>query len=281
MKKILVATDLSSRSDRAVLRAIKLAKDYKAHLTIIHIIDGDTPESLVEETRRLAKQEVNYCTKGKLKELKHDIQIVVGSDYSEIIKVATEKDCDLIVLGLHRHVDSNQPMIGKVIERVIKNSMRPVLIVKNRAELEYKNILVGIDFNTHSKKSLKLALGLFTTSHFHLVHSYHVPFLGMAGKSSNLEQQVKASCLTEIEEMLEEITEKNSKSGKKASQSPKITKKILKGSIFDVLNDEIISLKPELLVLGSHGRSGLAKIVSLNVTENFLVNPSCDVLVVI
>jgi nucleotide-binding universal stress UspA family protein len=53
MKKILVATDLSSRADRAILRAVKLAKNYKAHLTIVHIIDEDSPKGLLEEAKKL------------------------------------------------------------------------------------------------------------------------------------------------------------------------------------------------------------------------------------
>ena len=132
MKKILVATDLSSRADRAVLRAIKLAKNYQAHLTIINVIDEETPRDLLAETKKIAKQEINRCIKGKVKDIKHDIRIVVGSAHNNILKIVAEENTDLIVLGLHRHFEEYQPMVGKVIERVIKNSMTPVLVVKDR-----------------------------------------------------------------------------------------------------------------------------------------------------
>jgi nucleotide-binding universal stress UspA family protein len=46
------------------------------------------------------------------------------------------------------------------------------------------------------------------------------------------------------------------------------------------LQEEITFSKPELLVLGTHGRTGLSRALSLNVTEKFLTNPSCDVLAV-
>lgn len=277
MKKILVATDLSSRADRAVLKAIKLAKSYKAHLTIVHIIDEETPRALLDDAAKISQKEINYCIKGKVKDLKYDIKIIIGIPHSSILKTVLEENIDLVVLGLHRHIDKSQPMVGKVIERIIKNSMKPVLVVKNRPDFDYKNILVGIDFNIHSKKSLKLSLSLFKNSNFHLVHSYYMPFLGTMDNAS-IEENFKSNCLSDLNDMTKEVI-KEFPSGSKNSFN--ISKKVVNGSIFDVLKEEILYLKPELLVLGTHGRTGLTKVLSLNVTENFLANPLCDVLVVI
>ncbi len=276
MKKILVATDLSSRADRAVLRAIKIAKSHKAHLIITHIIDEDTPRPLLEETKKNAQKEINYCIRGKTKDIKYDTKIIVGAAHSAILKIVNEENIDLVVLGLHRHTDKSQLMVGKVIERVIKNSMKPVLVVKNRSESSYKNILVGVDFNIHSKKSLKLALTIFKDSKFHLVHGYYMPFLGIMN-SASLEQRLKDNCVVDLDDMVEEAIKSLPSKPKKSFN---ISKKIVEGSIFAILEEEITYLKPELLVLGTHGVSGLAKMLSVNVTENFLANPSCDVLVV-
>lgn len=276
MKKILVATDLSSRADRAVLRAIKLAKNYKAHLTIVHVIDEETPRALLETTEKVAQQEISRFIKNKVVGIKYDIKIVVGVPHKNILKIITEENVDLIVIGLHRHINSSQPMVGNVIERLIKNSMKPVLVVKNRSDYDYKNILVGVDFNIHSKKSLALSLNLFKDSNFHLVHGYYMPFL-WDNDNATLEKGFKDNCSKDMDNMIKEATQNLSDKSRKAL---KISKKIINGSIFDILKEEILYLKPELLVLGTHGRSGLTKILSLNVTENFLANPSCDVLVV-
>lgn len=280
MKKILVATDLSSRADRAILRAIKLATAHKAHLTIVCVVDEDTPTSLLQETKKIAEQEINFCIKNKIKNIKYDIRIVVGMPHHSILEIAVEENVDLIVLGLHRHIEENQPIIGKVIERVILNSMKPVLIVKNRAELDYKNTLVGVDFNIHSKKSLKLALSMFKDSNFHLIHSYYMPILGAFGNSAALEQEFKVSCSADIDSMVKEITKSLAGKSSSSKKSFNISTKITKGSISDILKEEALYLKSELLVLGTHGRTGLAKLLSLNVTESFLVNPPCDLLVV-
>lgn len=275
MKKFLVATDLSARSDRAVLRALKLAKEFKAHLKIVHVIDQDLPKSLLDETKKIATKEINLCLKGKTKDVKFDIEVIEGSPHLDILKIASKEHVDLIILGLHRHVESGEPINGKVIERIVKNSNKPVLIVKDRAEKEYKNILIGVDFNIHSKKSLKFSLDLFKHSNFNLVHSYHMPFLGaMGNKYDDIEAQFKKTTEDDLKDMIAEVTK-----GKAAKSSLKIKTKVAKGSVFDVLHLEILKTKPELLVLGTHARSGLSKIVSLNVTDSFLINPPCDVLV--
>ena len=91
--------------------------------------------------------------------VKHDIQIIVGVAHVDILKIVNKEEIDLVVLGLHRHIKEDQPMVGKVIEIVIKSSMKPVL--------------VGVDFNIHSKKSLKLSLSMFQDGNFNLLHSYY------------------------------------------------------------------------------------------------------------
>lgn len=275
MKKILVATDLSARSDRAILRAIKLAEEFKASLKIIHVIDCDLPKEFLEESKKIAKKEISYFIKNKTRNIKITVEIAEGVAHIDILRVANNENFDLIILGLHRHVDSAEPIVGKVIDRIVKNSHKPVLVVRDHAGEEYKNILVGVDFNIHSQRSLEFTLKTFKDATINLVHSYHMPFLG-TGNYEELEAQLKKTCQDDLDKMIEgalaDIPSKKTLN--------KIKKRIVKGSIFDVLDMEIAKIKPEVLVLGTHARSGLAKLLSLNVTESFLVDPSCDLLVI-
>ncbi len=282
MKSILVTTDLSSRSDRAVLRAIKLARSYGARLTILHVVDEDSPEILHKDLARVAKKEIFSALEKKTQKVDYKIEIVVGIPHIKILQAALKTKADLIVLGLHRHTNKHGSMIGKVIERVVKSSLKPVLVVKDRSESEYKKVLVAVDFNSHSKSSLKSALSLFSDANFTLVHSYYMPFLGSAGISTSaLENEYVKSCEDEINKLLKEATDSVAKLDGKDGKSTnyKVKNKLEKGSIIGVLNKEITSSKPQLLVIGTHGRSGLAKVVSLNVAETFLIDPPCDILV--
>jgi nucleotide-binding universal stress UspA family protein len=276
MKNFLVATDLSARSDRAVLRAVKLAREFKAKLTIIHTIDSEIPRGIIDESEKFARQEIEYCLKGKIKNIKCDIKIVVGNAHKEILKISIKDKVDLIILGIHRHTNRDDPIVGNVIERVVKNSATPVLVVKDRAEMDYKDILVGVDFNAYSKKSLKTALEFFESSTFHILHSYQIPFLGIVGNNADLEKQIVQTSQNDLNEMVEEAV-MHCSSGKK--KSFKINQLVKKGYILDALKEELTYLRPQLLVLGTHGRTGISNIMVISVTEHILSNPTCDVLV--
>ena len=52
MKRILVATDFSTRSDRALRRAVLLARQHSAEMTIVHVIDDDQPPQLLKAEER-------------------------------------------------------------------------------------------------------------------------------------------------------------------------------------------------------------------------------------
>lgn len=283
MKNILVATDLSVRSDRALQRALNLAKIYKAKLTILYVIDEDGPEVLHKELSKLGKKEISESLKGKDKNIECKIEVVTGVPHVKILQTALKIKADMVVIGLHRHTSKGNSMMGNVIERVIKASLKPVLVVKERAEPEYKKILVAFDFNSHSKNSLKLALNLFPGANFTLMHSYHMPFLGVAGVSSSaLEMEHKEDCENEMNETVKEVVSTLSDSSKKSrpAASYKIKNKLENGSIIDVLNKEVLNSKTQLMVIGTHGRSGISKLLSLNVAETFLIDPPCDVLVI-
>lgn len=270
MKNILVATDLSARSDRAVLRAIKLAKKFGAKLTIMNVIDSQVPRSIIEENKNLALKEIKACIKGRTKDIHFDINITVGSPHVEILKAAYEENVDLIVIGLHRHAEDKQPIIGNVIERLAKSSHKSLLVVKDRSENDYKKALVALDLNNDSKESLKRALKFFSDCKFDILHTYLLPFLGIMGQK-NIEQDFVAGILDELNAIVEEVTKELNMS---AAEIEKIAKE---GYITNVLQKEVPYRKPDLLVFGIHGRSSFSRSLMPSASETILVDPPCDV----
>ena len=114
MKNILVATDLSARSDRAILRAIKLAKQYGAQLTILHVIDSDTLKSIAQELKKVAEKEIQTCIATDIGDIKYNIEIISGCEYFDILTFIAQKNFDLVVLGIHRHINQKLPFkIGR------------------------------------------------------------------------------------------------------------------------------------------------------------------------
>ena len=112
IKKILVPVDFSEHSDRAVEYAMVIANKFRAHVTIVHmiqlitenIIENDflnTGEKILlwkenERTIQLKK----LCKIGKKKGIHMDFNLFRGSSAADtIIDLANEKDFDLVIMG--------------------------------------------------------------------------------------------------------------------------------------------------------------------------------------
>ena len=66
----------------------------------------------------------------------------------------------------------------------------------------------------------------------------------------------------------------------KLKNAPRLECIMKEGSPREVINQQVNDLKPDLLVIGTHGRTGVAHAFLGSVAEDILKNPPCDVLVV-
>jgi len=271
MKRILVATDLSARSDRAVLRAIKLAEKFQARLTIINVIDDQIPKRSIESFKSIAQDEIDNCLKNHNSQVEIDIKIVKGDAYEQILKFSYEEDIDLLVVGIHRHVNSDEPMIGHVIQRLVDFSHKPIIVVRDRYEKDYNKILAPVDFTNSSVISLKFATDNFSKANFDLIHTYQVPFMGISGSSSIISKQAQKESEEDLDNIIHDIEK---------SHPVKINKIIKKGRISNVLFEEVGHLNPDLLVIGCSEKHFVARFADASIADQILADPPCDVLIV-
>jgi len=132
MRKLMIATDLSARGDRAFQRAFQFAKDLGAELAIVHVVDDAQPAAAVELQVQNAKAELHKQVSAlpNTEGVAHTFSIIQGQDYSDIIRHATEIGAELIILGIHRHKIKDL-FRGTTVERVIRLCSIPVLVVKD------------------------------------------------------------------------------------------------------------------------------------------------------
>lgn len=100
LEQIVVATDFASSAERIAARAVKLAEEFRARLTLLHVMEdyaqlGTRPGPIEEGTRRLqalipADAALQYPAETVLE---------FGSPAERILKVAAEREADMIVLG--------------------------------------------------------------------------------------------------------------------------------------------------------------------------------------
>lgn len=138
MNKLLVATDFSSFSDRALDYAAGMATKFGAEVFIIHVIESlnysltDTM-TLVGHEKALtvtAKALLENLVK-QLSEKDRSVRsiLVSGTPYREIIKISQEEKVDLIVVGTHGRSGVEHFLLGSVAEKVIRLAACPVVTV--------------------------------------------------------------------------------------------------------------------------------------------------------
>jgi nucleotide-binding universal stress UspA family protein len=140
VSRILVATDFSDQSGRALEWARSLADGVGAKLVLLHVIDifslaetgclmaGSDPLHLLREQ---AQQRMNG-----LKRLVPDAETFVheASPRPTIVDAAVELDCQMIIMGTHGRSGLAHLLLGSVAEYVVRNSKVPVLTVRAHAE---------------------------------------------------------------------------------------------------------------------------------------------------
>lgn len=270
MKLILVATDLSERSDRALERAFALAEQTGAALKLLHVTDGDLPEEIAKIHQHEALQRLTTLTAAR-PQIETRIEAAIDDPMSYIHTVAEAQDADLIVLGAHRRRPLTDMFFSTTMERLVRASRRPVLLVSQATAGAYRRPLCGIDLSPASAAAARMAAHLAPEAEIASFFAYHVPFHSMAG--GELEQRL-APFLAEAKAELDAWT--------KTADLPERFQKpepVMAG-VRQALDRAMAVNKPDLLAVGAHGRSSLSLNLLGSFTQELLREPLCDTLVV-
>ena len=281
MNSILMATDLSNRAKRALGRAVMLAADSGARLTVVHVMDEDLAKPVADAHRAGAEQtirdQLGAAAGAGLAQDRVSVEIVAGDALGEILAAASRAAADLVVLGMHRKSGFRDRFLGTTVERVLRNARPPVLVVKDEPEKPYRRLMVGIDFSACSRQALQWALRLVPGGEFHLVHAFTTPFSTILTDPST-HQRVADEHGQDLSRLIEE--EMQAFIQRFPDHAERIKVSMVEGEVIDVLASEWHRIEPDLLVLGTHSRTGVAQRFLGSVAETSLANPPCDVLVV-
>jgi nucleotide-binding universal stress UspA family protein len=141
LDRILVATDFSPNSLRAVKYSVQLAKRLGAYLTILHVVpepsalnypmEGISPEEVAGWQREAAKRLEKQVQDAKREYPKVDaIQRMAFSPRDEIVKIATELPADFLVLSTHGLTGWEHFLLGSYAEKILEHAPCPTAIVK-------------------------------------------------------------------------------------------------------------------------------------------------------
>lgn len=279
--RILAATDFSTRSHRALRRAGVSAQSKDAELVIVHVVDDDHPTDLAQierrEAERILAEQIGVIS--ELQGARCRPMVVAGDPFDGILRTAQAVEADLIVMGAHRKQLLRDIFVGTTIERVIRAGTYPVLMVNDEVRQPYRNSLVAVDGSEPSVNAIKVAMsmGLIGDKGATLLHAF-LPLgkrkLSVAGIDETAINEYVANERERIVDELAEFLAVNK------FFSPKLPLRVEEGAVFEVIERIIEETRPDLLVLGTHSRSWLLKVLLGSVAEEALRRVDIDILAV-
>src|SRR5579864_1404925 len=175
LAKIMVTTDFSPESDRALDYALALARRYDARIYLAHVLTPEPflyaepalAEASYEKVRQAAEQGMaDILVSGKLRGVPHEVLLEEGNVWPVIEKLIEKHEIDLVVTATHGRGKVQKVLIGSVAEEIFRQANCPVLTVGPRVkdeparEVELKNILFATDFGHGAEKAAAHAFSL-------------------------------------------------------------------------------------------------------------------------
>jgi nucleotide-binding universal stress UspA family protein len=281
MRTILVATDFSTRSDRALRRAVLLARQLEAELRLVHVVDPDRPTRLVEAERHqvelLLGELVETCRREDRIGCRFELHL--GEAFEGVLAAAADSGADLIVLGPPRRQLLRGVLTGTTAERVIRAGAQPVLIANAVPAAPYRRVLLASDLSPGAKAAAlaTLRLGLDRLGALAAVHVHPTAAATLllrtpvtAREAEPLRAQEKREAAAALARFLAETGLVRARRLLLAGDRP----------IADLLLEAARKVRADLLIVATRGRVGLGKLVLGSVAKELLRRAELDLLTV-
>jgi nucleotide-binding universal stress UspA family protein len=275
MEKLLVATDGSIFSENAIREAINLAKTCSSKLIAVSVAKTNPEfEDLVPLVVEKAEKEVReHLESIKDRALKEgiDCEIVVHraeEPFQDIVNDAAKNKVDMIIIGTHGRTGLKRLMMGSVTAKVIGHAPCKVLVVPLHAKVECRNILIATDGSRYSDAAASEAIGIAKRCGGSLI----VISVAFSDKEIILAEDDEE--MISAKDNVKKIIELAEKEGIKTEGLT------VRGKPYEAIVETSKQKRADLIVVGSHGRTGLDRLLMGSVTERVIGHSESAVLVV-
>ncbi|MGP8050120.1 MAG: universal stress protein [Desulfobaccales bacterium] len=277
LQKLLVCTDESPDSQGAVTAALDLAKAAGCQVFLLQVLnfmplyEMQSPDLLPPPMVNLELQAAQEAAVRSRLESWQEKAAGMGvhleprirtsaSAYEGILEEAEAVQPDWIVMGRHGLTGLSRLLLGSVTARVIGHSVFSVLVVPQGAVLQFKRVLIAVDDSPFSVAAWQEALSITQRMESQLTAITVAPSRGEVKAANQVVQRMEAEARL---------------------RGVPLTAAVLPyGHPFEVILQMAQTKQVNLIVLGSHGRTGLRRLLLGSTAERVIGQAPCPVLVV-
>lgn len=293
VKHILFATDFSPCSAPAFRYAIEWAKTFNAQLTLFHgislqpgvDIDASIAQRYLDEQRKVAEEHLQQLLDEAHQHVPHTaLEMRTGLASSQICDVARECKADLIITGTHGWSGFNRVIFGSIAERVIQQAPCPVLSIPDRSPeetaglhtltIQPRQIVLPVDFSDCSIDAYEYAVEVAKWFDASLTLVYAIEPLSYSLDFSLTHPLADKTNRKKIEQRLQELTAVLIEQGLSARYE------LIDKPSMEAILKAGTSQEADLVVMGTHGRKGLTRLLLGSTTAKVLQHSPYPILTV-
>ncbi len=306
-KNILFVADADLKCRDALVRAVTLAENNQANLTVVSVMDelsvgthqkihGVSLAELNELRRNLQQEQLKKLVASTQKTLQINIRLLTGQTFIAVIQEVIRNKMDLVIKAVEKEKFIDH-FLGSSDMHLLRKCPCPVWLIKSSIQGSYKKILAAVDFDPFNPKAedetlneqimqMSLSLALSEFSEWHIVHVWHA--YGESSLRNGFAKQSEADVDAYVEEIrikhqyqLDELVSKCiNKTGKEVTDYIKPIIHLVKGFAENRIPDLIKEQDIDLIIMGTVGRTGLPGFFMGNTSETILNRINCSVLAV-
>ncbi|MFB6171302.1 MAG: universal stress protein [Haloarculaceae archaeon] len=281
--RLLFPTDGSEGAAAALDHALDLAAAHDATLHVLNVADttrdsltlvqGDVVDALEREGERIVEAAAD---RARSRGVDVVTAVLQGEPDRTIVDYAADRDVDLVVLPTHGRRGIERILLGSTTERVVRRSTVPVLTLRPGTEpgYPYRDVLVPTDGSDCAAAALAVGADLATAAGatLHLLSVVDVASLGI-----DVRTDLQADAL---EERATEVVGEAAKTATDAGVES-VTEAVESGaSIHGTVEAYVAAHGVDVVVLGTHGRTGVDRYLLGSVAEKLVRTSPVPVLTV-
>jgi len=278
IEKILLATDLSETAGSAVGMAAWAAKTFGSRVILMNVIPDirESPHA-VKIVRRAIEDRLEKIRGALAAQGVRVAETVIETGAAEIriTDLADLRDVNVLMIGSGSRETKDRFLLGTTAGRLLRGSRKPVWVVKTGAVPPVSSVLCPVDFSEHSRRAMGNALSIARAAGARLT-----VLTVLESPAGRLHFPVKAF----VELKARQAWEKRQREAFETFISSfetggvRLRKTVRRGKAADEILAAAGETRPDLIVMGCQGRTGIERLILGSVAEKVVRDLPCSVL---